>query len=416
MSGGVIGPIGMTGAIGVAAVGVAVVIGATAKAAVDITKMGSIAAYEQMQLAAACTAAVNYAKNQRKQAISNYLNDSRRTLKVLDQTTGVEISRLKNKLERKGYRIKIDELGTEQSEILLKLIAMDQRSENRGVHPRLRIPAEIYRSVAMLIDPLFAFIPECDPVYREIKALKDRAATIATDDSKSATEKSVGLLELESRLISRAEELKTVAREYEYNFSQFSSLVFANEKLSEACGCEKLALTYDPMNAKEQIEKLSLENAALRKKLREVLKKNKSFVEANRKLTGLVMKAVREAGFELIGISERDYGNSAMFSYRSSLLRMTVSHEGMLSLDLVGRKGEPAVQVKADEEVFCRADLEKIYRSFERNGLSMHADRICDLTADSMLYEDDIELREYQENRWSEEDPLAMYINSSGGN
>lgn len=416
MSGGVIGPIGMTGAIGAAAIGAAVVIGVTAKAAVDITKLGSVAAYEQMQLAAACTAAVKEAKTHRKQAMSFYQNDSRRTLLVLNQAMGTEIAQLKTKLERKGYRIELEELGSEQEEILLKLIDMDQGSEKRSVHPRLRIPAEIYQSVTALIDPLFSFIPEVDPVFREIKALKDNALAIVTDLSKDATEKSMGLLDLESRVIMRSADFKAHAKTYEYYFSQFSSLLFANEKLSEACGCEKLVLTYDPMNAKAQIEKLSFVNAQLRKRLRDELNQNETFIAANRELARLVVKSVRDTGFDLLGVSEQPYGISAMFSYRSSLLRTTVSRDGMLSMDLVGRTTEDSRQVKVDEDIFCHTDLEKIYRSFEKNGLFMQTDRICNLTADSMLYEDDVDMREYQESRWGEDELLAMHVGPSGGN
>lgn len=416
MSGGVIGPIGMTGAIGVAAIGAAVVIGVTAKSVVDITKLGSIAAYEQMQLAAACTAAVKEAKIQRKQAMSFYQNDSRRTLLALNQAMGTEIIQLKTKLERKGYRIKLEELGSDQDVILLKLIAMDQGSAQRSLHPGLRIPAEIYRSITDLIDPLFVYIPKGDPVYREMKTLKDSAKEVVTDCSKDATEKSKELIDLESRIIVRSADFKAHAREYEYYFSQFSSLLFANEKLSEACGCEKLVLTYDPMNAKAQIEKLSLANAQLRKRLREELKQNETFIAANRELARLVVKSVQDADFELIGVSEQPYGISAMFSYRNSLLRTTVSRDGMLSMDLVGRKTESTQQVKADEEIFCHTDLEKIYRTFEENGLFMQTDRICNLTADSMLYEEDVDMREYRESRWGEDELMAMYVNPQGGN
>lgn len=46
----------------------------------------------------------------------------------------------------------------------------------------------------------------------------------------------------------------------------------------------------------------------------------------------------------------------------------------------------------------------------------MQTDRICNLTADSMLYEDDVDMREYQESRWGEDELLAMHVGPSGGN
>lgn len=415
MSGGVSGPVGMVGAIGFAAIGAAAVIGATAMTAAEITRMGSIAAYEQIKIVGACTSAVKTAKEQRVQAVSSYRQNSQRTLSAINKSMGLEIMRLKTKLERKGYRIKLNELGADESEQLLKLIAMDQKAENVRVQPRLRIPAEIYRSITAFLDPLFTYIPERTSVYREMSDLKSSATALVTDSSKSATEKSMGLLELESRMIVHSEEYKAYAKRYEYYFSEFSSRLFANEKLSEALGCARTNLFYDPINARAQIELLDRTNEQLKIRLREKMKRDAAFVKANNELSQLVIKSVKEVGFPLVGVSEQEYGTSAVFSYRSSLIRTTVSREGMLSVDLVGRKDESLRQVKADESVFCRTDFERILDSFEKNGLFMQRNNIFNLTADSTLYEGDIEMEEYRENRWENADPLAMYADSPEG-
>lgn len=423
MSGGVVGSIGMTGAavgsavssaVTGAAAGAAVVIGATAMAALDITRMGSIAAYEQMKLAAACTAAVNNAKRARMQSIEAYRDQSRKVLDHVQKAMNADILRLHTKLEQGGHPVNLRELGSCESDILLKLIEMDQAFAGGARLLQLRIPSDIYRSVTELIDPLFAYIPEKDPAFQTLTFLKNKAAAIVSDGAMTATEKSEALIEIQTRLIVQMDAFKACSRKYEYYLAQFNSLLFANQKLAEACGQKVAAPVYNPYDAQAQIDLLAKGNAKLRKKLRAEMRQNQAFLAANKELGRLVFQSIRDAGYEMQGVLEQDFGTSAMFAYRDSLLRTTVSKQGMLSMDLVGRTGESAEHLKEDEAFFCKKDLQKIYQAFEKNGLAMNADRICSLTEDSMLYEDDVAISSYQDDRRYELNPQVLYATPAG--
>lgn len=415
MSGGVVGSVGIVSAIGTAAMGAALAAGAVAGVAVDIARMGSIAAYEQLKLAAACTEAVNNAKIRRTLAVESYRNKSRAELQRLNNSVESEIKRLQAKLEEKGQSVDLRALGADRNAVLLRLIAMDQSVQGVRRSARLRIPSEVYRSITEQIDPLFAYIPESDPVFTRLTNFKNKATQIAGARSMTASEKSAELVKIEGELIAKKEEFRACSRKHEYNLSQFTSLAFANKKLAEACGAQGTVLSYDPCRAEEQITHLSKANAALRKTLREKLKEDKSFIAANQELARRVMACVRTAGFRQLNASKQPYGNCALFDYRSSLLNVTVSKEGVLSMDLVAKNGETAETLKADEEKFCNSDLQRISRTLEENGLSMNVDRICNLTADSILYEDEMQAYGAQgNNSWYEDEPQVMYANPNG--
>lgn len=412
MSGGPAGPVWIFGA---AVAGVGIAIGATAAAAGTIVAMGSVAAYEQVKLARECSVAVKDAKNARAGAIRTYLQDSSDALCRIGAATRSEIQRLKAELERKGVRVNLSELGQTDDEILLRLMVMSAEGNRLEKVQTTRAPAEIVKSVCALIDPLFAYIPASDAAFRELTEIKTSSIDLAASTAVPVGDKTRRLLDAEQRLLLNLERYRQLSRKYEYDLAQFTTLSYANKKLAEACGETAAERRYSPENAQSQIRSLQSANAEYLKRLREKMKSDPAFAEANRQLAALVEKAVSESGCRKVSAAEKDFGFVSLFEYRSSLLRVIVSKEGMLSMDLVGRNGESKRQIKADERFFCSQGFENILRSLENNGLMMQTDSIRSLTDETILYEGDLDLWDSRPERGDATEPRHMYFDGTGG-
>lgn len=412
MSGGVLAPVWLVGA---AAVGVGVAIGATAAAAGAVTVMGSVAAYEQIKLAKECSVAVRNAKAARADAIKTYMRETDAALCQISSATRLEIQKLKTELEKRGFRINLSQLGHTDDEVLIRLMELSSAGTARKPIRSDRAPAEIVKAVCSLIDPLLTYIPSSDEAFHELTAMKESAVRSASASSIPIAEKTRRLLETEKRLLSNIERFKRLSRKYEYDLAQFTSLAYANKKLAEACGETVAERRYSAENAQAQIRALQSANADYLKKLREKMKSDKAFIEANHQLAALVEKSILETGCRKISVSEKDFGIVGLYTYRSSLLRVTVSREGMLSMDLIGRNGESKRQVKADERFFCAAGLESIQQAFENNGIMMQADSIRNLTDDTIIFEGDLDFMECSADGREETEPRHMYIDESGG-
>lgn len=412
MSGGMLAPVWLVGA---AAVGVGVAIGATAAAAGAVTVMGSVAAYEQIKLAKECSVAVRNAKAARANAVKAYLQETDAALCQISSTTRLEIQKLKSELERRGFCVNLSQLGRTDDEILIRLMELSSAGTARKQIHSHRAPAEIVKAVCALIDPLLVYIPSSDEAFHELTTMKESAIRFASATNVSVAEKTHRLLETERRLLSNAERFKRLSRKYEYDFAQFTSLVYANKKLAEACGEQVAERRYSAENAQTQIRTLQAANAEYLKKLREKMKSNKAFIEANRQLAALVETSVTQTGCKKVSVSEKDFGIVGLYAYRSSLLRVTVSKEGMLSMDLVGKNGESKRQIKADERFFCAEGLENIRQALERNGIMMQVDNIRNLTDDTIIFEGDLDFTECSADIREATEPRHMYIDESGG-
>ncbi len=410
MSGGVGGSVGLLG------FGAAAVVVGGAMITAQITKAGSIAVYEQIQLAKECTEAVRKAKEARRETMNSFTLDSERTLSLINESTRAEILRLKHSLENRGQRVNLSNLGNSDEEILISLLTMNRRLSGKSGVSTFRSPKEVFRSIAEAVDPLFLYIPETDPVYKTLNGYKAEATEIVSDSSIPMEERAQKLRAIEHALISQLDTYRLIARKYEYQFVQFTTLSHAFKRLAEACSDVPVAQRrYDPQKAEEQIMTLRAEIEKMKKTLKEKLLLDPQFIAENKHLTEVVNRAVSDAGYKRLSTQEKPYGTTSLYAFYHSLLKVTVSKEGMLSMDLVGRKGESKQQIYADEKAFCTRGISEITSKFQELGLVYQQNQTVNLTEDSILYEDALLTDEYQDQRAYEENPRLMYADGERG-
>ena len=405
---------GLGGSIGFAVIGAGYVIGGAAVVTAQIAKMGSLAAYEQIQLAKECTAEVHRAKEARMKAIDTYARESERILSEANERTMAEIIKVKRLLEERGCQISLSKLGHNNEEVLISLLTMKQSLFGKKKLSAFRSPVQVFHSIVEIIDPLFLYIPSTDDVYDVLTSFKARASSILSNENLPLEEKSNRLREMESTLLSQLDSFKLIARKYEYLFVQFTMLSHAYKRLSEACSdIPHVQRRFDPQNAEKQIQTLRKEIESAKKAIKEKMLSDQHFIEENKHLAESVNHAVVASGYRLISTEAKPYGITSLFSFNQSFLKVTISKEGMLSMDLVGKSDESKQQIFVDEKAFCSEALPKIRSKFSEMGMVFQPNQIIQLTEDSILYENEFLIDEFQDQQ-RDRGQFTMYADGEG--
>lgn len=376
MSGSILG---IGGLVAGALYGIASVAAGTSEIAVK----GGIASYEQFQIANTCTHAITCKKKEMACLQNQYKQHADNVCLHLTEREDQEITRLYNKLLRKGYgRDQLQVQGSAQ-ERLLQLMTLDIASSNTPSTPvttavkntntltgTVRTPQEIYRSVAVVASPLLATIFPGSVEHREISALLSEAEKISLSASIDASEKSLKLRSVEAKLLTETERFKKAANRHERLQGQYIGVATALRKLAEYCSESVNIPAFEPFKADAQIRDMQRRCAALRQKAASIAKEDTQVLRVGQIMADIVAKSIEESGNRVLKIEKKPYGTESYHSFGSSVLKATTTNEGVISLEMVASGDENTVQLNFDERRFCQKGLPKIVENLNKNGVA----------------------------------------------
>ena len=378
MSGGIIASLSLAACVP------AYIVGTIGKETLKIVANSSVSAYDQFHIAAECRDEISALVREYQSRCIEHENECNLIRSQIRNSTENEINRLISKLRSEGcpaFELVIDGSSEEK---LIRLIALELEYSGRKLD-EIRSPEELYNAVCEITNRWLAIIPEGFAEHAEIIQFQKQAQIIATDESLLASDKSIKLKKLETKLINSKFNYDKLANRCRSQLADFMGLKVAAEKIACALGETFTATEYSPVNAENQIEELSNKVDEFRDKLRKNLT-DKEFLASNKILAEAVINSVEEAGYTRVERASEEYGESAVYEYGNSLLKVIVSKEGRLSMNIVGKQGESKELIYSDEESFCNSGIERINSRLEANGIRMNINLEIKLSDDSIIY------------------------------
>lgn len=405
MSGGLIASLSFVAGVPAA------IVGAVGMETIRIVAKSSVAAYEQFNIAAECRDEIKTLVIEYQAKCINYDERCKAIRQQISSSAENEINRLITKLRSEGcpeFEFVIDGSNEEK---LIKLIALELEYSGRKLD-EIRSPEELYRSVCEITNRWLTVIPEGLAEHSAIESYQKQAQSIATDASLLASDKSIKLKKLETDIINASFTYDKVANRCRSQLAEFMGLKVAAEKIASVIGETFSVPEYCSVNAETQIEELTRKVAEFRDKLREKALTDEEFLTSNKILADAVINSVEEAGYRRLERASEDYGEKAVYEYGNSLLKVIVSKEGHLSMNIVGKECESKELIYADEESFCNSGIERINRRFEANGIRINIDLEIKLSDDSITYT--MPDRSNASSGYSQPVRHTLYINNDG--
>lgn len=408
MSGGILATLSLVAGVPAA------IVGAVGMETLRVVAKSSVAAYEQFNIAAECKDEIRTLVMEYQAKCADYDKRSEIVRQQIHRSVENEINRLITKLRSEGcpeFDFVIDGSNEEK---LIKLIALELEYSGRKLD-EIRSPEELYHAICEITNRWLTVIPEGFAEHSAIEAYQKQAQSIATDASMLASDKSIKLKKLETDIINASFTYDKVANKCRSQLAEFMSLKVAAEKIASVLGETFTAPEYYSVNAGSQIEELAKKVDEFRDKLREKALTDEEFLASNKILADAVINSVEEAGYRRLERASEEYGEKAIYEYGNSLLKVIVSKEGHLSMNIVGKQGESKELIYADEESFCNNGIERINSRFEANGIRMNVDLEIKLSDDLITYTV-VDRNEGSGgyNGFSQPTRRTMYINRDG--
>lgn len=405
MSGGLLATLSLVAGVPAA------IVGAVGMETLRVVAKSSVAAYEQLNIAAECKDEIRTLVMEYQAKCADYDKRSEIVRQQIHRSVENEINRLISRLRSKGCPESEFEIDGSSEEKLIRLIALELEYSSRKLD-EIRSPEELYRSVCEITNRWLTVIPKGLSEHAAIEGYQKQAQSIATDTSLLASDKSIKLKKLESDIINASFTYDKIANRCRAQLSEFMSLKIAAEKIAPVLGETFTATEYNPVNAEKQIKELSKKVDEFRDKLRKKALTDEEFLASNKILAEAVIYSVEEAGYTRVERSSEEYGEKAVYEYGNSLLKVIVSKEGNLSMNIVGKQGESKELIYTDEESFCNSGIERINRRFEANGIRMNIDLEIKLSDDSITYT--MPDRSNASSGYSQPIRRTLYINNNG--
>ena len=376
------------GILGVAALSVVAIPLAGLYGVGKIAAMGSSAAYENIQIAAEANREIRRLKVRTNSLLDGYNKQSDRILSQVENELNNDICRLKTRMMAEGFaRAELAVAGTpEQQLIRLSEIYSAKRSTETAVRKtRIRSYRQIYENITRTFNPILAELPESTVEFSSLTQFISEANRAVNADA-DAFAKAENLLRIEQEMLCALETYQKAVRKYSQKKAQFISLVVALRRLSEMVGETYTAPDFLP-NDESQIRKMQEDVVNIRARATKLVLSNEAYLQANKALSERLSGAIGNAGYQRVSSRDESYGHVSIHQFNNSLITLNVSNEGVVSINLVGARGETQEQLEQDEKVFCDSGLEKLLASFEKEGICFRINQRADLSEIGFFFE-----------------------------
>lgn len=370
MSGGTLGVATLIG-------GAFMACGQIAAGAATIAVQGGIATYEQFVIAKECGKAVKALEAETQRTIMQYKSQSQRVIEQIAAKENSEIIKLRYELRHIG--VTENELSfTGSTEVqLVKLMELYNKSHSR-MHTEstavsvTRTPQQIYTTIAGIINPIIAQMPECTRLYKRMLNHLRTSEEIALSSEKELAEKVAELKQIEQFLIQHMDEYNSIIQSNRYLKEEYIGCTIAFKKLADVVGTRVAFEEFELSKAHQQIENVKKQCEELREKARERLINDEKAMAANREMAKLIIQAIENSGVKKLDENEKSYGTESIHSFGNSLIKAITSKDGTVSINIVGKENESDSQIKADEMLFCKDALDKIVTEMKKLGVEFN--------------------------------------------